>query len=74
MNEVLQAITTVGFPIVACIGLAWFTKYMVDNYRKDMAEANKEHKAETEKLAQAVQNNTEAINQLMLILSNKDKD
>ena len=30
MNDVMTMITTVGFPIVACIGLAWFCKYMLD--------------------------------------------
>lgn len=34
MNEVIQAISSLGFPIVACIGLAWFCKYMIDNNNK----------------------------------------
>ena len=35
MNEILSAITTVGFPIVACIGLGWFCKYMIDQRQKN---------------------------------------
>lgn len=34
MNDVIQAISSLGFPIVACIGLAWFCKYMIDNNNK----------------------------------------
>lgn len=51
MNEVIQAISSLGFPIVACIGLAWFCKYMIDNNNKhinkmfDMYEqANRENR------------------------------
>lgn len=51
MNEIIQAISSLGFPIVACIGLAWFCKYMIDNNNKhinkmfDMYEqANKENR------------------------------
>lgn len=51
MNDIIQAISSLGFPIVACIGLAWFCKYMIDNNNKhinkmfDMYEqANKENR------------------------------
>lgn len=51
MNEIIQAISSLGFPIVACIGLAWFCKYMIDNNNKhinkmfDMYEqANRENR------------------------------
>lgn len=51
MNDIISAISTLGFPIVACIGLAWFCKYMIDNNNKhinkmfDMYEqANRENR------------------------------
>lgn len=51
MNDIIQAISSLGFPIVACIGLAWFCKYMIDNNNKhinkmfDMYEqANRENR------------------------------
>ena len=30
MSDVVAAISTLGFPIIACVGLAWFCKYMID--------------------------------------------
>lgn len=36
MNEIASLISTVGFPIVACIGLGWFCKYMIDQNNKNI--------------------------------------
>ena len=75
MNEVVQIISTVGFPIVACIAMAWFFKYMVDKSREERKELNEQHKTEIEKLTtqhkeemklitDALNNNTLAIQKL----------
>ena len=32
-NEILAAITTVGFPIVACGALAWYIKFLTDTHK-----------------------------------------
>lgn len=34
MDSWAQLISTVGFPIVACVGTAMFCKYLVDTYTK----------------------------------------
>lgn len=36
MNEISTLISTLGFPIVACVGLGWFCKYMIDNNNKNI--------------------------------------
>lgn len=36
MNEIATLISTLGFPIVACVGLGWFCKYMIDNNNKNI--------------------------------------
>lgn len=41
MNEVVSVISTVGFPIFACCGLAWFCKYLIDNITKTINENTK---------------------------------
>lgn len=63
-NEIINAITTVGFPIVACIAIAWYAKYTNDNYRADMKEANAQHKEEIAKITEALNNNTIALQKL----------
>lgn len=54
MNELLNAVSMVGFPIVACIALY---------YR--MGESDKSHREETQKLAEAINNNTVVMSQLV---------
>lgn len=72
MNEILNAITTVGFPIVACIVIAWYAKYTNDNYRNDMKEANCQHKEEMSQISQALQNNTLALQKLCTMIEREE--
>ena len=53
INEIMQAIATVGFPIVACAAMFWL------NYKM-----NEQHKKEMDKITEAVNNNTIAITNL----------
>ena len=53
MNTVIQLVTTLGFPIVCCIALFW-----------RMIKSDENHKAEMDKLSEALNNNTLAINKL----------
>lgn len=73
MTEILNAITTVGFPIVSCIVIAWYAKYTNDNYRNDMKEANSQHKDEMSQLSRALQNNTLALQKLCAMLEKEEK-
>lgn len=52
-NTIITAVSTLGFPIVMCAALFWY-----------MIEQRKDHKAEVEKLTNALENNTVAITQL----------
>ena len=73
MTEIMNAITTVGFPIVSCVCIAWYAKYTNDNYRNDMKEANSQHKEEMGQLSQALQNNTLALQKLCTMLEKEEK-
>lgn len=64
MNDVIAAISTVGFPIVACLGLGWFVKYQTDQNNAEVAEMRKEHLDEISKVTEALNNNTLAIQRL----------
>ena len=61
MNEVVQIISTVGFPIVSFLIEAYFIKYTYDK----TAEANKEAMDKIGALAEAVNNNTTVLTQLV---------
>lgn len=63
-STILQAIATIGFPIVACIGMAIFFNKVNDNYRQDIKEINQQHKEEMKAMTEAVTNNTMALQKL----------
>ena len=63
-NAWITLITTVGFPIVACGGMAWYVKYITDRNREDMKEERSQHTEEMTKVMEALNNNTLAIQKL----------
>lgn len=65
LNEILTAIATVGFPIVACCAMAYFFSRVNDNYRNDIKEINAQHKDEMDAMTQAINNNTLVIQRLV---------
>ncbi len=64
MNDVMTMITTVGFPIVACIGLAWFCKYMLDQQQKNVDKMFEMYDKSNAENREAIKACTEAINRL----------
>lgn len=71
--DITTLIGQYAFPIVACIVMAWYVKYTGDNSRADMAELRKEHEEETDKLTEAINNNTVAL-QKLLVYFGKEND
>lgn len=72
MTEISTIISTIGFPITACIGLAWFCKYMIDqnNVHVDRmfdlyAKANEENR-------HAIEANTSILQKLVEKLDQED--
>ena len=63
-TEIIQLITTVGFPIVACGGMAWYVKYITDRNREDMKEERNQHDQEMQQVTDALNTNTLAIQKL----------
>ena len=61
MNELVQVISSVGFPIVSFLIAAYFIKYTYDK----TAEANKEAMDKIGDLAEAVNNNTVVLTHLV---------
>lgn len=53
MNIIIQAITSVGFPIVMCLMLMWYVR-----------EISSKHKEESDKFAEALNSNTLVIQKL----------
>ena len=66
--DIMTLISQYAFPIVACVVMAWYVKYTGDQNRSDLLNIRKEHEAETDKLAEAINNNTIAITKLVALL------
>ena len=54
VSAIIQAISTVGFPIVMCLLFMYYIKYI-----------NDQHKDEIDKLSQTVNNNTLVMQKLL---------
>lgn len=64
MEQIWTVIGQYAFPIVMCVLMAWYVKYVQDNYRTDIAAINEKHKSEMDQLTEALNNNTLAIQKL----------
>ena len=64
VNAIIQLVGSLGFPIVACIGLGWYVKYQTDLNHKEVSEMRKEHQDEINKVTEALNNNTLALQKL----------
>lgn len=65
MNDIVSLISGVGFPIVACMAMAYFFAKVNDNYRNDIKEMNALHKAEMDAMTDAINNNTIVLQKLI---------
>lgn len=72
METWVQIITSVGFPIFACLAMGYFIRHQIDSYREDIKELQKEHKDEITKVTEALNNNTAALHTLVDKLNMED--
>lgn len=64
VQDIVNLISTVGFPIVCCIAMGWYVKYTNDKQREEVKQLNEQHKSELENVTEALNNNTLAIQML----------
>lgn len=72
ISTIAQLIGTLGFPIVCAVILAYIVKYMFDKYTGDIQALTKTHKEESDKFAEALNNNTAVLNKLCNKLDDLD--
>lgn len=67
-NAIGTLIATVGFPIVACISMGIYVKYITDQQRAETKELNAQHTQEMlafkDEMKDALNNNTLALQKL----------
>lgn len=74
VNTILQAIGTVGFPIVCAIAMAWYVKYVTDRNREDIEKLNTQHQQEMKEVTTALNNNTLALQKLSDVIGKSDAE
>ena len=72
MQEMVQLISTVGFPIVVSLIMFYYVRDQGDKNREDVKALNEAHKEELLTVIDALNNNTVALTELKDSLSNKE--
>ena len=67
-SDLVGMITSVGFPIVACIAMGYYLKHVTDQNRKDIHKMNELHRNEMADITSALNNNTIALEKLCTML------
>ena len=65
LTAIMQAISSLGFPIVACIAIAWYFNKVNENYRNDIKELTKQQQTQLDKLTEAITANTVVVTRLV---------
>lgn len=70
----LQLIGQYAFPVIACIGMGYYVKYITDENNKRLDNLNAQHKEEIQQVTAALNNNTLALQHLtdMMAYTNND--
>lgn len=71
--DIVTTISTLGFPIVACIALGWFCKYMIDNNNKNIERMFEMYDRSNSENREAIKNLTDAVNKLNESLERREK-
>lgn len=56
------------FPIVCCIAMAYFVKYMYDQTNARVDKLNEDHKNEVDTLSEVIKNNTIALEKMNTLI------
>ena len=68
-NDIIQMVTTVGFPIAMCLILAWYVKTRDEVHTEQINRITEMHKEEARMMTEALQNNTLTVQKLVDILT-----
>lgn len=71
--EIIELIKSYGFPIVACVAMGWYLKYMIDQFRSDIRRISEEHKEESIRMSEALNNNTIVLTKLCTMIDKQGR-
>lgn len=68
IGSINTLISGVGFPIACFLMCAWYVKYREDKNDEKLDKINATHDEENRRMVEALENNTEALNKLSLLI------
>lgn len=71
MDEVVQLISNVGFPIACCLIMFLYVNKSQEYHKEEISNLTKEYKAEISELSTAINNNTSVMQSLINTLKIK---
>ena len=74
MDEIISAITNLGFPIVMCGAALWYVKYIEDKHREERDNMQQKHDEEMKSITAAINNNTIALTKLCEKIGGESED
>lgn len=72
--DIATLLSQYAFPIVACVAMGWYIKYITDQHRTDILQLNQEHKEAEERITEAINNNTLVMTRLCERMGEMDGD
>lgn len=64
-NTIIQAVSTIGFPVVMCIVVCFYVKYIIDKNGEQLHAITEKHREESKEMTTAINNNTLALTRLI---------
>lgn len=61
MENITQIVSSVGFPIAACIGIGWYCKYMTDKFMGMIGAIEQKYTGLIQEQQDVISNNTQAL-------------
>lgn len=70
--DITQLIANLGFPIAACIGMAWFVVKQIGGLKDEINKMREAYQKDHDSTIEALANNTNAMNALVSRLEKED--
>lgn len=75
--DIATLLGSYAFPVVACLGMAWYVKYITDKNSQETAKLNEQHTtimlAYKDEIKDAINNNTVVMERLCTTMETKNK-
>lgn len=68
-DTILTAIGSFGFPIIMCLVVCFYVKYIIDKNIEQLEKITTRHQEESKEMTKAIENNTLALTTLIEKLS-----